>query len=170
MTLRDLDDVLGEGTLDLPIGGKVYRVRDPDAETGILCARLMLDTVRAVDADDPDALPDDLANTDEPSFYRRVLGPVYEDMLADGVPYSRLKLAVQTAVLWIAHGRDAAETYWERGGSAGEAPAPNRKSRRASGGTGQSTRKRGSTGGTTSPTGTGAGTARVGVTSSGTGT
>ncbi|MFF0770981.1 hypothetical protein ACFYUK_19000 [Nonomuraea wenchangensis] len=142
--LKALDEFFDD-TLGLPIGGKEYVIPAPDAETGLLCQRLMQAGVAAAAGQETDL--SDLADLDddqETDLYRRCLGPVYDQLLADKVTWPRIKHAGVTAFLWIAVDLDAAMKYWESGGDP-EALAPNRAASEAAAST---TRSRGSTNGT----------------------
>ncbi|MFI6909652.1 hypothetical protein ACIBKY_50915 [Nonomuraea sp. NPDC050394] len=118
---KDLDDFF-DSTLALPIGGKRYVVPAPDAETGVLCERLMAAGVVAANGGQVDAAM--LDDGQELDMYQRVLGPVYGQLRANGVDWLKIKLAGVTAFLWITMGVDTAMRYWESGGQAGEAAAP----------------------------------------------
>lgn len=147
MTFRDLSEVLDAG-LALPIGGKTYTVAPVDAETGLRLQRLAevaAQVAGAVESGEPlDTVAlDDAAEVD---LYRDALGAVYDEMVADRVPWPALKLAGVTAWLDAAVNRETAEAYWNAGGAPDpEASAGNRASRRAA----RSTRQPASASGTT---------------------
>ncbi|MEU5863499.1 hypothetical protein ABZ815_20180 [Nonomuraea sp. NPDC047529] len=132
---RDLDEFFDD-TLPLPIGGKTYRVPPPDADTGLLCQRLMTAGIAAANGKEIDAAQ--LDDAGEVDLYQRVLGSVYSELRADGVSWPRLKHAGVTAFLWIAGDAEAAAKYWDAGP---EADAP-------TAGAVTSTPSRGSTSGT----------------------
>jgi hypothetical protein len=133
---RDLDEFFDD-TLPLPIKGKTYVVPGPDADTGLLCQRLMAVGITAAQGGDIDAAQ--LDDAGEIDLYARVLGPVYQELLADKVSWPRIKHAGTTAFLWIAADLDTAMKFWEMGP---EAEAPDRKAAASS------TPRRGSTSGT----------------------
>lgn len=153
---RDLDEFF-DPSLRLPIGGKTYTVPPPDAEVGLLCQRLMHAGLAAqagqeVDQDGLNRLADAvLSDEQEKDLYKRLLGPVWEELFADRVSWPVIQHVGETALLWVAAGVDAAARHWEAG--AGEAQAPaNRKTRRAAAAQARSTRSRGSRSGTTRTT------------------
>lgn len=153
---RDLSEVYND-FLTLPIDGKSYRIPGASAETGLLCEQMMTVGIQAAGGQTVDteglkksaALLDDGQETD---LYKRILGPAYDEMIADKVSWPKMKLAGQTALFWITIGLETAESFWNSGGLP-EAPAPaNREERRASkpsAGAGK-TKKRASTSGTSS--------------------
>ncbi|GII63541.1 hypothetical protein Skr01_36260 [Sphaerisporangium krabiense] len=111
-------EFLGE-TLDLPVlvrgKEKTYSVAPCSAEVGLrLTARFSDAKKKAADSDDADEeVVDDETET---GLYRAALGDVYDELVADGVPYSTLKVVGQTAVIWHVYGEKAAAFYWEAGG------------------------------------------------------
>lgn len=142
--LKALDEFFDD-TLTLPVGGKEYTVPAPSAGTGLLCQRLMQAGVAAANGKETDLT--DLAELDddqETDLYKRCLGPVYDQLLADKVTWPRIKHCGVTAFLWIAVDLDAAMKFWDAGGNP-EALAPNRAASEAAAST---TRPRGSTSGT----------------------
>lgn len=106
---RDLDDFLTD-TIDLPIRGKTYTVSAPDGETGLLCQRLLALGAQSAkgETDEKSTLDDG----DERDLYQRVLGPVWDEMMADKVSWPWIKRASTTVMFWCTLGLAAAETYW----------------------------------------------------------
>ncbi|MEV0379809.1 hypothetical protein [Nonomuraea sp. NPDC050643] len=145
-TFQDLDEFFDD-SLRLPVGGKWYVIPAPDAEVGLLCQRLMHASLAAEQGEtveDPKLteLAEIVLNDDEErDLYQRILGPVWDELRADKVTWPRIQHVGATALVWVAAGKDAAAKIWASGG-AGEAPAPNRATRRATAAT--STRSRGS--------------------------
>jgi hypothetical protein len=137
----DLDTFLAgdEPGLELTIGGTIYTVPPPDAETGLWCERIaaaagnvhMAKTDAEIDAASQEieklpTLPGDL------TFAQRVLTvDTYAAMVAGGVDHVRIRIAASTALAWIVSGEQAAEAVWIAGGRP-ESPGPNRATRRAS--------------------------------------
>lgn len=161
----DLDEFLDD-TLELPGGnGKTYRISSPDVELGLWVQRVLSAGVAAAKGGTPLPIPD-LRNIDgtiitsangvipqDEALYQRLLGPVWGELKADGVPWNRVQLISQTAMFWVGTGIDTALAFWNAGGRPGEAPAPNRQTRRAastSTARGTATRKPASTSGTKS--------------------
>ncbi|WP_336214381.1 DUF7426 family protein [Nonomuraea sp. LPB2021202275-12-8] len=127
MAFKDLDDFFSDG-LELPVGGKTYRIPAPSAETGLFCQRLAEAGVAAAQGKDvPEVELDDVR---ELELYQRVLGPVYAELIADGVSWPKLKHVAITAFMWVAGNEQAAEAYWEQGPSP-EAQAPTKTGRAA---------------------------------------
>ncbi|MBA9003660.1 DUF7426 family protein [Thermomonospora cellulosilytica] len=136
---KDLGDALHGAYIELPLGGRVYRIDDVSAETALYVERVMsvgasLATEQAVSDEDIEVLDDD----GERDLYRRVMGDAYDEMIRDGVNWQAIKHAGMTVMVWILRDEATAAKYWESGGGAtamGEALAPaagNRASRRAS--------------------------------------
>ncbi|MFC4912592.1 DUF7426 family protein [Actinomadura gamaensis] len=150
MAFKDLNEFLADAHLDLPINGTVYRVNDPDAETGLVVQRLM--EIGAAVHQGREVTEAELDDVEEGELYERVLGDAYAQMLADNVTWSRIKHAAVTAMIWISADLESAEKYWETAGEATAPPAtpagPNRASRRASAAAARTTRSRASTTGT----------------------
>ena len=146
MAFHDLSEVLDAG-LSLPISGRVYVVPPVDAETGLRLQRLAEVAVQAAKAAESGEPLDGIALDDlgEVDLYRDALGVVYEEMIADRVPWPALKIAGVTAWLDAAVGRETAEAYWHAGGDP-ERLAGNRATRRAGV---RSTRRPASASGTT---------------------
>lgn len=113
MSFRDLEEFL-DPTLKLPIRGKTYTVQSPDAKTGLWVQALFIES-KILDDDD------------ERAAFQRVLGDTFDEMSADGVPWEYVKHAATTAMLWIVHGKDAADRFWNGGGDTPKAPKRKRK-------------------------------------------
>ena len=148
MTVRDLSSIFST-TIDYPhvpsasfpsrkdaegveVGGKTSRVPSPDAATG---ARLTMRMTLALREASGETLTDDeraevkLDDVAERSFYADILGPVYDEMIADGVTWSVLRLTAQDAHLIITDNQALADITLA---SQGEAIArANRAQRRA---------------------------------------
>lgn len=116
--MRDLNEVL-DLTLKLPIGGKTYVVDPPSADIG---AHLVNRLALGIAADAGFTLDDDdrgqliVEDDDMPDFATQCLGPVYQQMLDDGLNQQQIEFAVTTAFYAWTLGKDFAETYWETGG------------------------------------------------------
>jgi hypothetical protein len=161
MALKDLRAAL-TGILKLPIGGTVYEVPPISAELGLRFQDLMAIAAKAKKAQDaatqytPDDADTEVMNdAGERDLYREALGPVYEQMIADGVTFAELKLASLYVMFHAIYGDTFADAYWASGG---KAPAPNRAARRTGTRTrtaaAPTTKKRASRSGTTTPKGT----------------
>ncbi|MFI6485153.1 hypothetical protein ACIBH1_45095 [Nonomuraea sp. NPDC050663] len=117
--LKELDDFLDDG-LELPIKGKTYLVPPASAEVGLYCQRLAEVGMAAAKGQQDEGAAE-LDDARESELYRKCLGPVLDEMVADGVSWPRIKHAAITAFFWIAGNDEAAATFWERGP---EAAAP----------------------------------------------
>lgn len=114
---KDWADLDGGATLDLPIGGRTYRIPSPPGRVGLRVQAFMetvVDAARAQEAGkavelDAEAL-DDAAELD---LYRDVLGPACDAMVADGVPWEAMKRAALAAMFWVAFDAETAAAVWE---------------------------------------------------------
>lgn len=130
--------------LRFPINGKVYTAPEVTIELGI---RL-------------NGIADGTADQDMPmlELYKLLLGPVWDEMIADGVALNAASRAGMTVMNDFLYGREYAETIWETGldpkaaAALTAARSGNRASRRStSTGKARRTRSQASTSGTTSP-------------------
>jgi hypothetical protein len=147
VAFQDLGDLLDAG-LSLPYKGKTYLIPPVDAETGLRFQRLAEVAAQLAHAAETgqELEAEVLDDAGEVDLYRDALGPAYDAMIADRVPWPMLKTAAVTAWLDAAVSREAAEAYWNAAGAPDpEALAGNRASRRAA----RSTRQPGSANGTT---------------------
>lgn len=87
--------------LRFPIGNKVYEVPPLGFEDGIKLHRIIDRTESAPET------PEEL--------WRIVMGDVFDEMVADKVPFLALQRAGFTAITDFQFGRAAAETVWESG-------------------------------------------------------
>lgn len=111
MAFRELDAHFGNA-LELPVRGKIYRVEDVDAETGLWAQRLWKSGA-------------DLDTEEEQAAYQRVLGSTWGDLEADGVGWQWINHVGVTALAWIAGGETLAEAIWEKPLPTGEElPSP----------------------------------------------
>lgn len=130
MAFKDLGDWAELGGLKLPIGGKVYAVPPVSAELGprlqvVVAAGIDVAQGNEVGNDDRKVL-DDLG---EQQLYRDVLGPVYDEMVADKVPWPALKHAALTVMIDSVTNRDTAESFWQ---NLGKPPAAKRAAKKPS--------------------------------------
>lgn len=95
------------GPLRLPVNGKLYEIPPVNIATGLLLRKAVVDNEQAA--------IEELAGGDEEAAYRRILGPVYDEMKADGVPFAALDRVYLTAITDHQRGRLIAETVWELG-------------------------------------------------------
>ncbi len=153
MAFRDLAGELG---VQLPYNGRVYSVPPISAELGPRVQALfdvMIDAELAERAGRDPAGPtteqtellDDVA---ERNLFREVLGHVFDEMAADGVPWLVVKRAALAAMADACIGREVAEAAW----NGDQVDPPNRAARRAAPARSAPARQapRASTGGTTS--------------------
>jgi hypothetical protein len=133
--------------LAFPIGGKVYTVPPLGFTTGIRLQRVL--------AGEDDSLNDAPAE----EGWRLVLGPVWDQMIADEVPMEAMVRAAFAAMTDFQFGREQAERVWEAGldpKALAEAVMNARQTleelkQSSSTGAASETRKRASTTGTSSP-------------------
>lgn len=116
MPFEDFTDAY-DPDLHLPYAGRVYDVT-VTARAGLWVtefeeiAAMVRAGLEVSDAQRARLLLDDEA---ERSFVHLMLGPTYDEMKADGVPWQVVRLAAQTAYTYAAHGRTAAESVWNQG-------------------------------------------------------
>lgn len=169
MALKDFSTFLNE--LELPIMGKTYRIPAVSAELGVKLVLLneqAAEVLRIMDANqeaaeaaekagkpapEPEPFPD-YEIEENPSTPEALLGDVYDEMVADGVPYRAIRLASETAQFDFLYGREAAEAFWNSEGDpkAVARALPGSNSFSTSGGAETTTQKRASTSGTKSRT------------------
>jgi hypothetical protein len=125
VVFKDLGDWAAIGALKLPISGRVYTLPPISAELGPRVQALVdigVDIALGNEpGDDTDQVLDDVSERD---LYKEVLGPVYDAMQADGVPWVALKHAAMTSIIDAARDRTEAEQYWEQMGKPQPAKAP----------------------------------------------
>lgn len=118
-------------------GGKVYRVPLPDALVGARLAALgeiMVKQTKGIEITERDAKRLQLDDDEELVFQGSILGPVKDEMVADGVKYEAIKRATNYAFVAFAFSEDAARQMAEDGRLTGKAVPveTNRQERRAS--------------------------------------
>lgn len=137
--LGDLGRYFSPG-LTLTVLGREYTLPLPSAELGLWC-RLVAQVAGDVTAASTDeqmqaavdrieALPE-LPGGRDVTLPQRVLGDVYEQLVADKVPDPYLQFCGQTAYVWILAGEDKAAEYWTSGGRPEAQRPANRETRRA---------------------------------------
>lgn len=97
-------------TLDLPVplpAGQVktYRVPPVDAETWTWL------TSKFVSSSDDETVDD----ASETTLYRRCLGPVYDELVADRAVMEQIRRCGLTALSWHVYGEEGALRVWEGG-------------------------------------------------------
>jgi hypothetical protein len=149
---QDLDQVFDD-SLRLPIGGKVYTIAPPDAELGLWVQRLMAAAVGIANGSPvPENAPSlTLNDKDERELYPRLLGSAFDQLVQDGVRWSKIQMVAYTTFWWISSGIDAASEFWNSGGVP-KAPLSRREAKpsgstKGTGG-GNTTRRQGSSSGT----------------------
>lgn len=156
----DLDQYFAPG-LTLTVRGREYQVPLPSAELGLWCQRIAQAAGAMHSAETTDEIRDAVGRLQalpeldgDLTLPQRVLGPVYDQMVADEVPFPHIEVCGETAYVWIINGEDAALRYWTSGGRPEARGPDNRAARRAARSTGTggagTTRSRTSTSGTTS--------------------
>lgn len=129
---KSLDEVF-DGRLALPgKNGKIYHVPEPDRELGLWCTAMIAAGLAVNMGEEPprEGMPPlQLDDTDEAALYRRVLGPVWEELRRDGYGFATQRLFAQTGFIWIGAGEAAAMEFWNNGGVP-KASTPPRDQRR----------------------------------------
>ena len=160
-TFKALDRAIDECLrlpVQLPNGEtKTYEIPDVDAKTGIWCQKMLSVGVAVHQGQQPEKLGQ-LDDDEERGLYERVLGPVYQEMIDDGIRWRTIKRVGMTAFLWAAGNEEVAERFWETGGDPKAlGQTQNRRTRRsgsrkkANGGAGGTTPRATSTNGTKTP-------------------
>ena len=124
--------------MPLPIRGKVYRVPAVSAEVGLRCQALVHRALRIkagvnVDAEGVSALR--LDDDEEREFAESMLGPVFGEMIADGVPWVYVQRAATTTFVWTTADRAKAAEVWREADSpeARRPPRDRKKQRKTAG-------------------------------------
>ena len=150
-TFEDIDAFLAP-TLDLPVAGKVYKVPSPPAAVGLkLQAAWAVSAALQAGRKPRDRHVALVAEDDGTTLEQKALGPVHDEMLADGVSIEQLNHAGMTAYLWVVAGERAARAWWVAPSGEDHRPLPD-PSTSTSTGEASTTPAPASTSGTTSPT------------------
>lgn len=123
MSFKEYDE-FSAGPMRLPIKGKVYEIPEVGYEAGV-----MLQKVESGDA--PDLAPEDQ--------WRLLMGPAFDEMIADKVPSKALERAILACLTDYRLGREIAESVWEAGLDP-EAFAPKGATEQGSTSTGEETK------------------------------
>lgn len=102
MALKPWSEVCPE-PLAFPIGGKVYVVPELGKDDGIKLQYVLAGKDHSLDGEDPEV------------GWRLVMGPVWDEMAADGVSSLAMSRAAFAALADLTQGRAAAEKVWESG-------------------------------------------------------
>ena len=102
MAFKDLSEFF-DPDLRLPIRGKTYTITSPNAEQGI--------KIRALFADPEETITNEV----EYDTIRQLLGPVWDEMNADGVSWVETMHAGRTALMYYGISPSVGETHWEHG-------------------------------------------------------
>lgn len=136
MAIKKFDAFVKENTgHEVEVYGKKYVIPHVAAGPALEFARVLgiaAKVKKAEDAGDKyeptDHEREILESGEETDLYREALSsPIYEQMLADGVPFTGVKAVATYVLLHAVKSPDEADA-WLRSG--GKAPAPNRKARR----------------------------------------
>lgn len=125
MPFEDLAAFLAPG-FDLPVGGKRYRISAPPARDGLWLQGVMDAAEQQLFAGSVSASTKTvLADDQERTAFQMALGPAFDEMLADEIPWPVLKHAAVTAILYWTRDKAAAERYWASfGDGQGNATSP----------------------------------------------
>lgn len=107
--------------LELPVRGRTYKVPAVDWETGLVCQALW-NTALAAQVGSAIQQRDRVIIDDnaEQDLVFRCLGPVLDELKAEGVPYPLIRHMGLTIFYWTVVGEPAALRFWE--GGPGKAP------------------------------------------------
>lgn len=108
--MRDLRE-FHDPNLHLPINGKVYTVKSPNAEQGLEIKRYIVDP-EADPADELKYVAMLLGATYDPDT-DTMSGGLWDEMNADGVPFSEIIHAGNTAMAHYGVGAEYGEFWWE---------------------------------------------------------
>ncbi|MCD2116802.1 MULTISPECIES: DUF7426 family protein [Rhodococcus] len=98
MALKDLTETGFDPDLHLPIRGKQYTVPAPDYET----AKAMREQTTA----------EGLPPVEQINQAITALGPAFDEMVADGIPWPMILHAGRTTILHFGFSPDMAEIHW----------------------------------------------------------
>lgn len=98
MALKDLTETGFDPDLHLPIRGKQYTVPAPDYET----AKRMREQTTAEGLPPVEQIDQAIA----------ALGPAFDEMVADGIPWPMILHAGRTTILHFGFSPDMAEIHW----------------------------------------------------------
>ncbi|GIE29959.1 hypothetical protein Ait01nite_030040 [Actinoplanes italicus] len=132
MAFEELTNYLVAEPLKLPVKGRTYEVPPASAELGLWCRSIYSAGVAEDEDEEREAralapkLPGSM------TLSQRVLGPVWDAMVRDGVEDEYIEFCGSTAFIWIVRGEEAAELFWKSAGDPGKLQSPaNRQERRA---------------------------------------
>lgn len=117
MSFKKLEDFF-DASITLPILGKEYTIQSPDAETGLLCQRLVAGAAKVMaggEISEADTEKLRLDDEEEQELYKRLMGAAWDEMIADHVPWTLIKHAGTTVLVWVTQSRDDAESFWSAG-------------------------------------------------------
>jgi hypothetical protein len=118
MVFKPLHEVF-DGRLKLPgKDGKIYHIPEPDRELGLWCTAMMAAGLAVNMGEEPtEGMPPlQLDDEGEEALYKRILGPVWDELGADGHGFATQRHFAQTAFFWIGMGEEAAMQFWNSGG------------------------------------------------------
>lgn len=146
---RDLDEILVDKPVRLPIKGKTYEFPGSiPARTGLMLQRIAAAAHKAKNASPTDLAEEVLSDEEEIDLRGELMGSTEVEMARDGLTTAHTSHVFQTLLIWHMAGEEAAAAAWE---SLGKVQVPNRAARRASRGSASTTRSPASTSTTTTP-------------------
>ena len=118
MAFKDLEEFF-DPTLKLPVRGKTYVIQPVDAETGLWVEMIMGVAAKVMeggDVTDEDKASIQLDDEQERDLMKRVLGDTHDELIADGLDWTTIKLVGNTVLIWVSAGEEPAEEFWNAGG------------------------------------------------------
>lgn len=114
--MRNLDEILADTYLALPIGAKTYRIKPIGYLDELRIKAATTQTAAAIQALADGEPPGEPAMSDD-EFLALVLGDALAEMRADNLSSAVILRAAFTAHAYSTHGQEVAEQLWENGPS-----------------------------------------------------
>lgn len=124
-----LSSIEDDAALQLPIGGRTYRVRPPSAAVGARCVALLTADQEKDDAKRAQVITDALGGLSVPQL--SLGSDVVDQMADDGVPWVLVRECGNVALLAWAYGQAAAQRYLDRQAEKGDTASGEAKASRS---------------------------------------
>lgn len=152
---KDLAELL-DPRLPLPINGRIYYVPSPSIKMGLRAQATV--ALAAKVKQGQSVTPEDIAalqlnDEEELEFNKALLGPCFQEMEDNAVPWEYVRHAAKTVFMWLVSDRDEAAKVWANRGNASRPVPQDRKppakkrapAKKVAGGTKKATSKSSST-------------------------